>query len=828
MLIGLFMSQILIAQAPQTHTSADIFEGLEKLNFLGSMLYVAAHPDDENTRLISYYANEVKAKTTYLSLTRGDGGQNLIGPEIKELLGVMRTEELMAARKLDGGVQMFGRANDFGFSKNAEETRAIWEEDKVMSDVVWAIRKHRPDVIINRFDHTTSGRTHGHHTASAILSYEAFDISNDPKKFPEQLKYVEPWQAERLMFNTSWWFYGSREKFAEADKSDMVSVDIGVYYPIKGKSNSEIAAESRSMHVCQGMGNTASRGSRLEYIQSLKGSMPPDAHDIFAGINTTWSRVPGGAHATRLINNAISSFDFRKPHKSVPAIVEIYKFIEGLPSSYWRDVKLQEAKDLLEAATGLYLEARTNEHTYTPGSNVNLTIEMTNRSEANIKVHSIEYFGAGKDTIMNLSLVENASNTYDTDLQIPVDTEYTSPYWLQEPGSLGMYKVDDQELVGAPRSARALKAVFNISIDGLKMDIEKEIVYRYNDPESGPVYRPLEIVPPLAVSMGEKVYILKDENPISVSVNVKAMAPNQKGTVSIDMPEGWTIAPKQHDFDIEFKGADQSYNFLITPPKGQSVIQLKPKATSQGVSYKKELISIDYPHIPFQTVLMPAEAKMVKLEIQTRGKKIAYIQGSGDAVPKSLEQIGYQVDILKFKEITLDKLRGYDALVLGIRAYNKLDGLKYKQDIMHKYVFEGGNMIVQYNTNRRLKVDHVGPFPVELSRERVTVEEAPVTMLVPNHPVLNYPNKITEADFEGWVQERGLYFASSWDDNYKAILACNDPGEPARKGGLLVAPYGDGRIIITGYSWFRQLPAGVPGAYRIFANLVSSDKTIRP
>lgn len=828
LVLALLLPYLSFAQAPKVYTSSDIYEGLQKLNFLGSMLYVAAHPDDENTRLISYYANEVKAKTAYLSLTRGDGGQNLIGSEIKELLGVMRTEELMAARRLDGGEQMFGRANDFGFSKNAEETREIWEEEKVMSDVVWAIRKHRPDVIINRFDHTTSGRTHGHHTASAILSYEAFDISGDKNQFPEQLEYAEPWQAERLMFNTSWWFYGSREKFAEVDKSDMVMVDVGVYYPLKGKSNTEIAAESRSKHVCQGMGNTASRGSREEYIQLLKGSMPANQSDIFAGINTTWSRVKGGGHATRLINNALSSFDFTKPHRSIPALVEIYQFIEQLPSSFWRDTKLAEAKELLEATTGLYLEARTNEHTYTPGEYMDLTIECTNRSAADIQIKHINYLGAAKDTSLQMVLNDNESKTFKTQLQVPVDTELTAPYWLREPGSLGMYKVDDQRLVGLPRTDRALKAEFLVSINGVEIDITKDIVYRYNDPESGPVYRPLEIVSPLSVRMSEKVYILSNERPQEVTVVVKALSKNQKGTVSLPVSGDWNVTPAQYDFDIKYKGADQAFTFIITPPKGQSEIKLEPVVKSLGRTYTKEMISIDYPHIPYQSVALPAEAKMVKLDIKTAGKKIAYVQGSGDAVPKSLEQIGYQVDILEVEDITPDRLKNYDALVLGIRAYNKLEGLKYKQELMHEYVFNGGNMVVQYNTNRRLKVDEVGPFPLELSRERVTVEEAPVSILVPNHPVMNYPNKITQKDFEGWVQERGLYFATTWDDNYKAILACNDPGEPARKGGLLVAPYGDGRFIMTGYSWFRQLPAGVPGAYRIFANLVSSQRNIKP
>lgn len=815
------------AQAPIVKSSGDIFEDLEKLKVLGSILYVAAHPDDENTRLISYYANEVKARTAYLSLTRGDGGQNLIGPEIKELLGVMRTEELMAARLIDGGEQMFSRANDFGYSKNAEETREIWEEKKVMSDVVWAIRKYRPDVIINRFDHTSSGKTHGHHTASAILSYEAFDLSGDKDQFSYQLKYVEPWSAQRLFFNTSWWFYGSREKFAEADKSEMVTIDIGTYYPIKGKSNSEIAAISRSQHVCQGMGNTATRGTREEYLQLLKGDMPKDPNDIFAGINTSWSRINAG-HIEKMIDSVIANFNFSNPSKSAQAIANIIKDIKQLPSSHWRDIKLTDAKALLISVTGMYIEAISDQHTYTPKEKITVRSEITNRSNIEAKVLKVRFNELKMDTLLNTSLAYNISLKWDHDLKIPSSVNQTSPYWLKEKGSLGMYRVDDQKLIGNPRSNRALSATYYIEISGEEIEITKDIVYRYNDPEAGPIYRPLEIVPAISVKLKEKVYVLSNEKPTKLSVSVKALSANQSGTVSLPVPKGWKITPTQHDFSIEYKGADQNLEFELTPPAGQSEFTMKPVVKANGKEYREELIKIDYNHIPYQSVMMAAESKMVKLDIKTAGRKIAYIEGSGDAIPKSLEQIGYVVDIIPVQEISKERLQGYGALVMGIRAYNKLDDIRFKQDVLMNYVSDGGNMIVQYNTNRRLKVDNIGPYPIKLSRDRVTVEEAPIEILEPNHPILNYPNKITQQDFDNWVQERGLYFASEWSDKYKAILSSNDPGEPARKGGLLVAQHGDGNFIYTGYSWFRQLPAGVPGAYRIFANMVSLNQNNKP
>ncbi|MEO0340603.1 MAG: PIG-L family deacetylase, partial [Bacteroidota bacterium] len=334
----LILPTFINAQAPKRWTSGEIHEGIKKLNFLGSALYLAAHPDDENTRLIAYFANEKKARTGYLSMTRGDGGQNLIGPEIRELLGVIRTQELLAARRTDGGHQMFTRANDFGYSKEPTETFNIWDRDKVLSDVVWAIRKWQPDVIVNRFDHRTPGRTHGHHTGSAMLAMDAFDLAADPNAYAEQLKYVNTWQTERLFFNTSWFFFGSREAFAKADKSSMLSVDAGVYYPIKGKSNTEIAAESRSMHKCQGFGSSGTRGSASEYVELIKGSMPSTKEDIFSGVNTTWTRVEGGKAIGKLVSKIDKNFDYTDPGAVIPSLVRVYKMIKALPDGYWKKV----------------------------------------------------------------------------------------------------------------------------------------------------------------------------------------------------------------------------------------------------------------------------------------------------------------------------------------------------------------------------------------------------------------------------------------------------------------------------------------------------------
>ena len=817
------------AQSKKIESSGEIFNALEKFGVLANVLYVAAHPDDENTRMISYLSNEVKANTRYLSLTRGDGGQNLIGPEIKELLGVIRTQELLAARRVDGGSQMFSRANDFGYSKNAEETIKIWDDEAVLSDVVWAIRKFRPDVIINRFDHRTSGRTHGHHTASAMLSHKAWDLVGDKTKFPDQLKYVDTWTPQRQFMNTSWWFYGSRENFAKADKTNLMSVDIGVYYPIIGTSNNEIAAESRSQHVCQGMGSTPRRGSQLEYFELLHGDMPPNKADVFEGINTTWSRVQGGEAIQRNLNKVINDFDFRSPSKSLPALADIRKQVASLNDAFWKAQKLPQIDRIIEACAGLFLETNANRNYATPGSEIELSTEIIKRLSGDIKLKGLSVSNTSIDTTLDIALGDNEGILFDHTININDNAELTSAYWLKEEGSLGMYKVDDRQKIGMPESERYLVAHYAIEVNGVPLTISNPITYKYTDPEKGQVHQPFEIVEPLYTSIKDKVYIFAEQRSKSVAVSVKAMENQQAGSVALSLPDGWSSTPASIDFLIKNKGEEQSFDFEVVPPQDPQSIVVHPVVTSvDGKTYTTELFKIDYDHIPLQLVSLPAKAKFVNLDIKKKGNRIAYIEGAGDAIPASLEQIGYNVSIVNIENISAEFLKTFDAVIMGIRAYNKWEDLRFKQEELMKYVEEGGNMIVQYNTNRRLKVDNIGPYPIKLSRDRVSVEEAPVRMLAPNHEVLNFPNKITQVDFDGWVQERGLYFANEWDDSYTAILSSNDPGEDAKDGGMLIAKHGKGYFTYTGYSWFRNLPAGVPGAYRLFTNLISLGNIDRP
>jgi LmbE family N-acetylglucosaminyl deacetylase len=816
------------AQQPKKPTSGEIYKSIEKLNFLGNALFVAAHPDDENTRLISYLVNELNAHTTYLSITRGDGGQNLIGPEIQELLGIIRTQELLAARRTDGGHQMFSRANDFGYSKNAEETISIWDNDLVKSDVVWAIRKTRPDVIINRFDHRTSGSTHGHHTASAMLSHELYEKAASKEAYKDQLKMVSPWQANRLFFNLSWWFFGSQEAFKKADKSNFVTFDVGGFYPLLGKSNTEIAALSRSNHRCQGFGSTGTRGGQLEYLELLKGDLPPTKSNVFEGINTTWTRLKGGDKIKTILDKVQADFDFRSTSKSVPQLVAALTLIEKLEDDFWKERKVEEIKNIITQCLGLYYDAVSNSHTATQSDQIKIDIEAVKRLSGNVILKGIKLFPNGKDTAFNQLLNDNETYLQSYNYKIQENEPLTNAYWLNEAGSKGMYKVDKPEWIGKPETPRNIKVQFLFNIEGKDVVFDKPISYRFNDDEKGEVYRPFEITPEVFVNFGEKVYVFGDSEPKKVKVIVKAGANNQAGIVSLPVPTGWKVSPSSFSFDIKVKNATQDFTFEITPPLIESEALLTPIAAANGKQYTSQQIEINYDHIPFQMVFQPAETKLVKINIQKLGKNIGYIPGAGDEVAQSLRQIGYNVTEIEAKDISKERIEKFDAIVMGVRAFNTKDDLKFKQEVLNNYVNNGGNLIVQYNTSGEVLVKSVGPYPLKIGRDRVTVEEAPIRILQPESPIMNVPNKITEADFKGWIQERGLYFANEWDKNYEAILSCNDPNESPKDGGLLVAKHGKGNFIYTGYSWFRQLPAGVPGAFRIFANMVSLGNVPRP
>lgn len=809
------------AQQPEKLNSSEIFQEIKKLNFLGRALYVAAHPDDENTRLISYLSNELHAKTAYLSLTRGDGGQNLIGPELREKLGIIRTQELLAARKIDGGEQFFTRANDFGYSKNPEETLKIWNEDEILKDVVRTIRKFRPDVIINRFNLESAGRTHGHHTSSAILSTRAFEISGNKNVYPEVAEKYGYWQPEKLFFNTSPWFYNSREAFEAADKSNFLEVDTGVYYPLTGKSNTEIASLSRSQHQSQGFGSTGTRGKEPEYLELISGEHPKYVNSIFGGINTSWSRVKGGKKIGEILLEVEENYDFTDPSASIPGLLKAYALIQDLEDEFWKKEKSGHIKEIIAACAGLYLEAVANKPLATPGEVVEINLEAINRSTSNITLTQITVT-PNLETLNQQAVLQNNEAWKETaSFKIPEDSEYSGPYWLEEKSELGIYKVKNQDLIGLPETPSQYQVRFKIRINETDIPFSREIVYKENDPVKGEKYRPFEIVPAISLSLKDDVLIFANHAPKEIPVTIKAMKDSVSGVLKMKKLDSWSIEPISYPFGPLSEGEEVSFNFEVTAPDFQNVSALRPVAEVNGREYTKEIVHLDYEHIPFQTLILPSETKLVKINIEKKGDLIGYIQGAGDVVPEALVQIGYRVEEVDPQYISAETLAKYDAVVLGIRAYNTIDELTYKQPELLKYVENGGNLIVQYNTSRGINTDQLAPYHLSVSRDRVTDENSEVRFINNDHPVLNNPNTITKEDFKGWVQERGLYFPDEWAPEFTAVLSMNDEGETPKNGSLLVAPYGKGYYVYTGLSFFREFPAGVPGAFRLFANLLS-------
>jgi LmbE family N-acetylglucosaminyl deacetylase len=812
------------AQGPQKPSSAEILHDIKKLNVLGSVLYVAAHPDDENTRLIAALSKEKLYDVTYISLTRGDGGQNLIGTEIREQLGVLRTQELLMARKIDGGNQLFSRANDFGYSKTPAETFRIWDKDKVMEDLILAMRMAQPDVMINRFSHEDRFPTHGHHTASAMLSVDAFDLSGKATTYPDQVRDYGIWKPERVFFNTSWFFYGSREIFDTLDKSNLCRIDVGNYLPLWGKSVTEIAAEARSQHKCQGFGMLSSRGSSIEYLDLIKGTRPKDATNIMEGINTTWSRLgPQGKAIGKILAQVEANFDPRQPEKSVMALIKAKNLIEALPQGYWRVRKLNDITQTIKYCLGLYLECSTTEMTVNPNDSISIRMEAVNRSSLSVKLLSLSSTALFMDNKkLEQNLAQNVMWQKTERMQIHPTASYTNPYWLNNPFSVGMYDVTDKSLILCPESPRSITFSWLFEIAGQQITFYEDVFYKKGEPAIGEVFEPLDVLPPVFVAF-EKQALYSTIATESIKVTVKSNRANLNGDVTISAPVGWLVSPSVQPFTIPQKGGTATFIFQVNPPAGASSARLNANVKLVQGTYNQSLVEIKYDHIPRQHVLLPAQLVYTPLEIKCLAKKVGYIAGAGDQIPESLRQIGCQVTMLDLKK-TPD-FAPYDCILVGIRAYNTIEELKYQNAALLDYVKNGGTLVVQYNTTGDLILPDFAPYKLKIGRDRITEEDATLTMLKPTHPLMQSPNQITAQDFEGWVQERGLYFSKEWGPEFTPLLSGKDSGEKSNtEGGLLIADYGRGKYIYTGLSFFRELPAGVPGPMRLLANLMSAGK----
>jgi LmbE family N-acetylglucosaminyl deacetylase len=781
---------------------------LKKLNVLGSVLYIGAHPDDENNALLPYLANEKLYRTAYLSLTRGDGGQNLIGDEQGIELGLIRTQELLAARKVDGAEQYFTRAYEFGFSKRAEEALRIWDREKILSDVVWVIRQFQPDIIIKRFP-PDSRAGHGHHAASAILADEAFIAAADPNRFPEQLKYgVKPWQAKRILWNS---YNFGRNNAADSNE---LRIDIGGYNPLFGKSYGEMGADARTMHKSQGEGRPRRREQSFEYFATTNGSAFQS--DLMDGIVTGWRRIKDGSAIESMINKIIGNYKADEPQLSVPGLIKLYHSIKSLPGGNWGNKKLGEIQQIIEECSGLYVEATSPQQSVVQGDTlrVNFVINKRENVAAALKRISIENF----DSSFTASLQTNLNLVITKTLELGDDKKISQPYWLQYPLLGGTFDVRDQLLIGKPENDPSFEVTSVVNINGEDFTIKRPVQYRFVDAVKGDTYQPIPVLPKEELSFTKDNFISLNGAPVAIETNIKS---NKK---SNSIFAASTSVPAGEALNFEYsKRWKVSADFVFTPVTNEINTTEEIKVKTADGKYNNHTKTISYDHIPTITYFPEAKANLVKLDIKTVGQKIGYIIGAGDKVPQALEGMGYDVRILSEADLTDTNLKQYDAIITGVRAYNIHEYLSDKNDALMRYVENGGNLIVQYLKSNQVGAGRVkvGPYPFSVNpQRRVTEENATVNFLLPDHPALNYPNKITEKDFEGWVQERSTYEADQADEHYQKLLQMSDTGQPQSDGSLIIAKYGKGNFVYSGLVFFRQLPAGVPGAYRLIANLI--------
>ena len=826
-----FLSALRISFAQQVEwNSSRILLEIQKLNTTGSVLYIAAHPDDENTRMITYLANEKKVRTGYLSLTRGDGGQNLVGDEQGAYLGLIRTQELMAARRTDGGEQFFTRAVDFGYSKSATETFTKWPHDSILSDVVWVIRNFRPDIIIMRFP-PDERAGHGQHTVSGIIAEEAFAAAADPTKFPEQLKYVTVWQAQRLFLNNStWWDKDLPTKIANGEKN-LAWLDVGGYNALLGKSYGEIAAESRTNHKSQGFGSTPTRGEQKEYLE-LKNGTAFSNNDIFDGISTSWERYRQGSEIKLALDKIISDFDVIHPEKSVDALLKVYTQLENTPTDQLVEFKKQQLQNIIVACLGLWLEPVAEKDMVVQGEEIKIFSSSIKRNEYPLTLESI--------TVLNNEykageILPAGINQLDTfEIRISGNLK-SSPYWLDDDYN-GLFTISDQKNRGKAENDPLLSFIYNVKIGEQLFNIKRAVVYKETDAVKGEIYKPLSIIPEYYIELDQNNIFLHQDAPTEISFSVYAnrdlanaplviksdnMDKQTSEKVFIDLKKGET-----RNYKVKVKPTGQLTNFGFYKIRSDSLFIFDENANERVVTTDTYFEAgsnyiIEYDHIPRQVVFEQATVKIINADIKIPQVKIAYIEGAGDKVDESLQQIGLNITTIAPEAITLNELKKYEAVVIGVRAYNTSKVLADNQSILMQYVNEGGLVITQYNTNWDMYTEIIGPYPFKIKRGRVTDENSPVDFLLPEHSVLNTPNKLTKADFDGWIQERGIYFAEELAPEYVSPLAFTDPNEKPQSGSLIIADYGKGAFMYTGIAFFRELPAGVPGAYRLFINLLS-------
>jgi len=792
----------------------EIYVNLQKLYSLKRVLYVAAHPDDENTRALAYFSLGERAETAYLSLTRGDGGQNLIGDELSENLGVLRTQELLAARSFDGARQYFTRAVDFGYSRSAEESFLKWGKEELMSDVVLAIRKFRPDVIITRFP-PDSRAGHGHHTASAILAIEAFEKANDPNYLPEQVAEFGVWKTTSIYWNTSvWWGEDIEEKAKNSDK--YLIQDIGGYNSLLGKSYNEIGTLARSQHKCQGFGGIIERGSRIEYFEHIEGARLKKS--FFENNKDSWTNLINTNFETEF-QNLLKNFNFIESEKNIPSLFKLREGILGLKDSSFKTEKLALCNSIIVDCLGLHVEVVSNDYAYVGGTEVEVSMNLINRSARLVKLVGYELSGNKKQKTDDLL---NENERFQKKIKFQFQEPISGPYWLKNSFE-NIFEVTNRSDLGKPEEDPSAVGKIWILVDGLEMEIAIPVTYKWRDPSYGERRRKLISAPLYTVNFDQESVILKGKESKKIRMKIHGYEDEIQEFVNVVAPKGWKLSSNKIEFTLEDKHDEVwlEFDLIATDESRKGTLILTDKNGNKIHSYT----DITYDHIATQSIFREAKVECVNLNVLINPSKVAYIKGVDDVVPQAIEQLGFEVEVFEVSNLALLDLSSYSSVVLGIRIYNVHPELTNYHEKLYKYVENGGNLVMQYNTaSRSLRELEFGPVPFKLSRNRVTEEDAEVTFLMAEHPIMTTPNKLIKKDFDGWVQERGLYFAGTWDESYSALFSWHDQDEDPVNGALIVANYGKGQFVYTGISFFRELPKGVEGAYRLLANILSYQK----
>lgn len=814
------------AQQVRPSKSSEIYRELKTLKNIPKVLYLAAHPDDENTGLLSWLINDQNVETGYLSLTRGDGGQNLLGTEQGAALGLIRTHELLEARKLDGAQQFFTRAIDFGFSKNTTDTFKQWDENSIIADVVWVIRKFRPDVIICRFP-PTAAAGHGQHAASAVVAEKAFKLAGDKTAFPNQLKYVNVWQPKRLLWNT--FRFGSVNTTAE----NQLKVTVGQYDAKLGMGYGELAGLSRSLHKSQGAGTQSVAGIKTEYFSHVNGE--PAKSTLFDGVLKTWTSE-GNTDIDQSLDKIISDFNFNEPDRSLPALLVLRKKVLALKDSDLKKDKIKSLDNIILSCAGFMGEVVTNQAEAVAGESHNFRLNLISRATNPVVLADVKWLSQSEN--FNRKLSKDSLITIQHDIQIPADAALTEPYWLAKPAvNAATFSVPNDTLIGSPEAESPLNVLLGLKIGSEKFQVKLPLSFKKLDPVRGDVVEALRIVPALELKFTQPLYLVKENEDLNLSLNFKVNSSKQFNNGKVDlMFNGERLGGGELK---SLNGKDFTVDYIIPKAKLASIktnqLQLDANFVADGITYNKKQVLIQYPHLPSLQYFTPATVAVMKGDIQAKVKKVGYVQGAGDFIPEFLRIAGIQVDVLKDEDFygnidesngngNQNKLSQYDAIVLGVRANNTEKKLGRWMPFLWSYVKTGGNLVMQYNTNQDTTVNQLGMYNFSIANKRVTEENAEVKFLNPNHQLLNFPNKITANDFNGWVQERGAYFPDKWDAAYEPLFEMHDKGEEPLQGSTLYAKYGKGNFIYTPLAFFRQLPAGNVGAARLFLNFLSAQK----